>query len=80
MTVENILTGIKESFVIILEHDDFELTTETVADDVEGWESITHMMLIGEVEKKFNVKFKLMDLMKMENVGDLVAAIKKELN
>ncbi len=79
MTQEEIVSKVKEAFVAVLEHDNFELTDETTANDVDGWESVTHMMIITEVEKAFGIKFKLMDLMNMNNVGDLMKTIKSEL-
>ncbi|SHI35876.1 acyl carrier protein [Aquimarina spongiae] len=79
MTQEEIVSKVKEAFVAVLEHDKFELTDETTANDVDGWESVTHMMIITEVEKTFGIKFKLMDLMNMNNVGDLMKTIKSEL-
>ena len=72
----NILGKIKPIFAKILEHDNFELTESTTTEDVDGWDSLTHMMIISEIEEDFNIKFKLLDLMSMENIGDLVQAIK----
>jgi len=79
MSREEILSKVKEAFVSVLEHENFQLTDDTTANDVDGWESITHMMIITEVEKVFNIKFKLMDLMNMNNVGDLLNTITLEL-
>lgn len=79
MNKEDILVTIKKSFVKILEHENFELDDLTTAKDVDGWESITHLLIMNEVEKSFNIKFKLMDLMSMENVGDLINVVKKEI-
>ncbi len=79
MGKEEILAKVKEAFVSVLEHDNFQLADETTADDVDGWESVTHMMIISEVEKSFGIKFKLMDLMNMNNVGDLIRTIESEL-
>ena len=79
MNKEEILATIKKSFVRILEHDNFELNESTTAKDVDGWESITHLLIMNDVEKSFNIKFKLMDLMSMENVEDLINTVKKEI-
>lgn len=79
MTKEAILEKVKESFIKILEHSNFELNDNTTANDVDGWESVTHMMIITNIEQVFKIKFKLMDLMSMDNVGDLVKIIQKEL-
>ncbi|WP_024769168.1 acyl carrier protein [Aquimarina macrocephali] len=79
MSKEEILSKVKEAFVSVLEHDNFQLADETTANDVDGWESVTHMMIISEVEKSFGIKFKLMDLMNMNNIGDLLSTIESEL-
>jgi len=73
-------TKVKEAFESVLEHSNFELTNETTAKDVDGWESVTHMLIISEIEEKLNIKFKLMDLMNMNNIGDLRRAIEQEIN
>jgi len=80
MTEEHIKLKIRASFIKILEHENFTLNNETTADDVDGWESITHMMIISEIENVFNIKFKLMDLMNMNNIEDLIKSIKASIN
>ncbi|MDG1728593.1 MAG: acyl carrier protein [Algibacter sp.] len=79
MNKEEILVSIRKSFVRVLEHDNFELNETTTAKDVDGWESITHLLIMNDVESAFNIKFKLMDLMSMENVGDLINTVMKEI-
>ena len=79
MTKEAILENVNKSFTKILEHSNFELNENTTANDVDGWESITHMMIITEIENTFNIKFKLMDLMNMDNIGHLITTIEKEI-
>lgn len=79
MNKEDILKKIKPVFVKVLEHDNFQLTEATTTEDVDGWGSLTHMIIVEEIEKEFNIKFKLLDLMTMENVGDLVNAIKSNI-
>ena len=80
MKKEAIVIKINEAFKLILEHENFELKYKTTADYVDGWESITHMMIIGEIEKSFNIKFKLMELMNMDNIGDLIKSIESNLD
>lgn len=79
MRTEEIYIKIKPVFVEVLEHDRFELTPETTAKDVDGWESVTHMLIINGIEELFGIKFKLMDLMSMNDVKDLVDLIAKEI-
>lgn len=80
MNREDILTKVTMAFSSVLGHSKFLLTDATTADDVDGWESITHMMIISEIEAAFQIKFKLMDLMNMNSVGDLLDSIASELH
>lgn len=52
-----------------------ELKDNLTANDVENWGSLTHMLMIAQVEGQFNIKFKLKDLNRMKMVGDLVDLI-----
>ena len=70
------LTGI---FRKVFDNDTLEISDELTANDVESWDSLTHMLLITEVESSFSVKFRLKDLNKMRNVGDLVDIIISKL-
>lgn len=56
-----------------------ELTDELSALDVENWDSLSHMLLIAEVESSFAIKFRLKDLNKMANVGDMIDIISSKL-
>jgi len=55
------------------------ITSSTTADDIEDWDSLTHMMLISAVEKRFGVKFPLGELPLLQNVGDMADSIEKKL-
>ena len=79
MEDQEIITKFNGIFSTVLKKDNIALTPTTTAADVEGWDSLTHMMLIDNIEKQFAVKFKLMEVMKFNNVGDMVACVKKKL-
>jgi acyl carrier protein len=51
------------------------ITNELTANDVERWDSLSHMLMIAEVEAQFSVKFRLKELNKMRNVGDMIDII-----
>lgn len=67
-----ILNGI---FRKVLKRDDITLTEDTTAHDVEGWDSLTNMVLLTEIEKKFGVRFTFREIVKLKNVGDLCQTI-----
>jgi len=55
------------------------LRDDMTAADVENWDSLTHMFMITKVEEVFGIKFKLRELNKLKNVGDLCNTIAEKL-
>ena len=55
------------------------LNDEMTANDVDNWDSLTHMLMITKVEEEFGVKFKLKELNKLKKVGDLIAIVDSKL-
>ncbi len=54
-----------------------EIGRDTCADDVEGWDSIEQINLLTACENRFSVKFKLSDIRRLQNVGDLLDLIER---
>ena len=69
---------IQELFRSIFDAPDLEIRREMNANDVDGWDSITHAEMIAAVEKTFGVKFKLREITKWENVGDMMDTLEKK--
>lgn len=63
----------------VFNDESIEVTDNLTANDVAGWDSLSHMLLITEVENAFSIKFKLKDLNKMRNVGDMMDIIMTKL-
>lgn len=55
------------------------LNDDMTANDVEKWDSLTHMLMISTVEERFGVKFKLKELNKLKKVGDIVSTLQEKL-
>lgn len=56
------------------------LRDDMTAQDVESWDSLTHMFMITKVEETFGIKFKLRELNKLKNVGNLCDIIAEKVN
>ena len=54
----------------ITEDDKAEIIESTTAQDVSGWDSLSHIYIITEVEKHFDIKFSAVDAYNMKSVGD----------
>jgi acyl carrier protein len=55
--------------------EEIELSRETTAQDVEGWDSLMHVTLLINVEKAFRVKFSSAEVASLKNVGEMVDLI-----
>ena len=79
MDRKDILTQVQDIFRDELELDDLVLTDETTADDVEEWDSLSHVQLVVALEKAFGIKFTSREILSWDNIGDLVDCIGKKL-
>ena len=59
--------------------DNLVIVDETNADDVEAWNSLSHINLILAVESNFGIKFRTIEIENMTNVRDLVDAIERKI-
>ena len=55
------------------------LNNEITAGDIGSWDSLSHMLMITEVENVFSIKFKLREINKLKNVGTLIELIESKL-
>ena len=79
MERNDILSRVAEIFREELELDELELTDETTADDVEEWDSLSHVQLVVALEKAFGIKFSSREILSWDNVGDLVDCKQKKI-
>ncbi len=80
MTENELLAQLSLIFTDVIDEGDVNLTMDTTADDVEGWDSLNHVQIIAAVEKKFGFRFSLNEIQLFKNVGDLVRGIKEKMS
>lgn len=78
MEQPQIYSKLTNVFREVFDEDDLKLTPETAADDVDGWDSLSHIRLILAVSKSFGVKFSASEIGGLKNVGELVDLIEKK--
>ena len=78
MEREEMLKKITTVFIDVLDDEVIVLTESTTADDVEDWDSLTHIQLVVGVEKAFNVRFTSSEIQDWENVGEMMDCILKK--
>jgi acyl carrier protein len=80
MEQNQIYSTLQEIFNTIFNEKSTSITAETSAQDIENWDSMTHLTLITEIESRFSIEFKLKELMNMNNVGDMVHIIQSKIS
>ena len=80
MDRKEIFEKLNEIFIDVLDLDELELTDETSANDIEEWDSLSHIQLIVAIEKAFRIKFTSLEIMKWRNVGEMVDSMETKLN
>ena len=80
MTREEVLAKVNEIIQDVFDDEDIVVTEATVASDVDGWDSLMHITLIGTVEDEFDIKFAMKDVVGMKNVGQMVDLIIEQLD
>jgi acyl carrier protein len=62
----------------VFDEDELNLTPQTTADDVDGWDSLAHIRLVLAVSKAFGVKFSASEIGNLKNVGEFADLIEKK--
>lgn len=63
----------------VLDDDTIVVSPETTAENVQGWDSQAHVMLIVATEQRFGVRFRTSEFESLRNVGEFVNLIASKL-
>lgn len=77
--MRKLLNELENIFRDILDEESLNLTRETTANDVEGWDSLTHIQLIVAIEKQFKIKFSSKEILSWKNVGELIDSLEDKV-
>ena len=72
---QEIYERLNEVFREVFDDDSIRLSRNTTAEDIEDWDSLEHITLIGAVENAFHIRFKMHEVSTMKNVGEMVDII-----
>ncbi|MCD7761772.1 MAG: acyl carrier protein [Lachnospiraceae bacterium] len=77
MTKNEILEKVQDVLRECFDDDELDVTMETTAADVDGWDSLRHITILAALEDEFRIRFSMNDARKAKNVGDLVDVIER---
>lgn len=75
MDKAQIISQLQEIFRDTLDDQEIVLNDETAANDVEGWDSLTHIHLVVSIEKHFKLRFTAKEIQSWKNIGELAEGI-----
>ena len=75
MNREQVKERLTKVFRDVFDDDEIVLTDKTTASDIEDWDSLEHINLIGATEKEFKMRFSVREVSGMKNVGEMIDII-----
>lgn len=80
MDTKEIIEIITPIFHQVFNDEELEVTMDLTSDEIDEWSSLSQTILLTEIEKAFNIKFKLREVAAMTNVRAIVAHIEAKVN
>lgn len=77
LSKDEIIERLDDVFRDVFDDDTLEVDENTTADDIEDWDSIEHITLIGAVEDEFKMRFKMGEVSGMKAVGEMIGIIEQ---
>ena len=77
--MEEVLSKMNNVFRSVFEDVNLTVSMDTSAKDIEKWDSLNHVLLIAELENKFNISFELDEMITFKNVGDIINSINSKV-
>lgn len=75
MEKTEILHKVEEVFRDVLDNEEITLAEITTANDIDEWDSLTHVELVRAVEKAFVIRFTSAEILAWKNVGEMVESV-----
>ncbi len=73
--MSDVHTRLSTIFRDVFDDESLVLRDDLTAEDVENWDSLTHINLIVAIEKEFRIRFTTAEVSGLKNVGELEALV-----
>ena len=76
----NILDRISDIIRDVTQNPTATISETSTASDIEGWDSLSHIYIIAEIEDAFNIRMTAQEGVCAKNVGDLLRIVESKLS
>lgn len=73
--MNDLLNKLTPIFQKVFKKENLMVELSTSAEDIDNWDSLTHVLLLHEIEKTFNIQFELEELISFKKVEDIIKAL-----
>ena len=80
MPSRDIIATLRDIMADVFDVDDIAVNENTTAEDIEEWDSLSHIRLMVAIERRFAFKFKNSEIESLKNIGDLVKIIESKVH
>lgn len=77
MERNEILKQVNLIFIDTLDDEDVIIEESTTANDVDEWDSLTHIQLVVAIEKHFKIRFTAKEIQSWNNVREMLNCIQE---
>lgn len=78
MQMDALIEKLTTIFRKVFDDETIVLNDQMTANDIGSWDSLSHMLMITQVETAFSIKFSLREINKLKNVGALIRLIESK--
>ena len=71
MNRAEIMERLNEVFRDVFDDSSITVDDSTTSKDIEDWDSLEHINLVGAVEQEFKMRFKMKEVSSLKNVGEM---------
>ncbi len=80
-TLEEVINLLNPIFCNVFDNEALKIDAHTSAQDVDEWDSLSHIRLIISIEKALTLRFSAGEIADLKNVGEMAQLIlKKQVN
>jgi acyl carrier protein len=77
--MSDILAGLQPIFRDVMDDPRLQITRQSSAASVKGWDSLAHINLVTAIEQEYGIRFALGELEELKNVGDMIDLMEQKL-